>query len=73
MTVITPSNKDDLHAKFSIVMAYVEKTLSTFNIVYIYPFAHHILFAERFKTSAHHLLHAFDQRKKIARAVQACG
>jgi len=60
MNEITPSNEDDLQVKFSVVMAYLEEALSTFNIVHIYTFARHILFAERFKTSTHHLLHAFD-------------
>jgi len=36
MNVIMSSNEDDLHAKFSKVMAYVERALSTFDIVHIY-------------------------------------
>jgi hypothetical protein len=58
--VITSSNEDDLHEKIPIVMEYVEKALSIFNIAHTYPFARHILFAESFKTSTHHLLRAFD-------------
>jgi hypothetical protein len=49
MNVITPSNEDDLHLKISIIMAYVGKALPTFLAVHIYPFAHHILFAESLK------------------------
>jgi len=51
MNVITPSNEDYLHihVKVSIIMAYVRKVFSTFVTVHIYPFARHILFAERLK------------------------
>jgi len=47
MNVITPSNDDDLHVKIPIIMAYVGKVFSIFVIVHIYPFARHLLFAER--------------------------